>query len=185
MILSGTDINRNLGYGDLEVEREQSNEELRVEPSSIDLHLGETLLAPDKQAESPPVKVDNPETYPKHVPIDDFTIYPNEFLLAHTDEVVNLPDYEVGFVHGRSSVGRLGLFVHNAGLIDAGFEGQITLELYNAAPYPIELKPGMRIAQITVHEHQTPAFSSYGKQQGSKYQDQMGPTPSRLYQDFQ
>lgn len=184
MILSGTDINRSLGYGELEVERE-TDRDLDIEPSSMDLHLGDTVLRPTKQNPEEPVVVDEPATYPEHIPVDDKTVYPGEFLLAHTDELVSLPDHQVGFIHGRSSVGRLGLFIHNAGLVDAGFTGQVTLELYNATNYAIELKDGMRIAQMTVHEHQSPAFSSYGKANGNKYQSQTGPTPSRLYEDFE
>lgn len=183
MILSRPDINRHLGYDDLRVERE-SNGQLQIEPSSMDLHLGETQLKPCGNGVEP-VRVDDPSTYPEHVPIEDFKVQPGEFLLAHTDEEIDLPDSKVGFVHGRSSVGRLGLFIHNAGLIDAGFSGQITLELFNAASYPIELKPDMRIAQMTLHEHQTPPDLGYGEENDNKYQSQLGPTPSRLYEDFE
>ncbi|WP_306298989.1 hypothetical protein [Bacillus sp. OV166] len=49
------------------------------------------------------------------------------------------------FVEGRSSIGRLGLFIQNAGWVDPGFEGHITLELYNANRVPIELRAGRRI----------------------------------------
>ena len=52
------------------------------------------------------------------------------------------------YVEGRSSIGRLGLQVQNAGYIDAGFHGQITLELENQSGFPIVLKKGVRICQI-------------------------------------
>ena len=51
-------------------------------------------------------------------------------------------------MEGRSSIGRLGLQVQNAGFIDAGFHGQITLELENQSGFPIVLKKGVRICQI-------------------------------------
>jgi len=97
---------------------------------------------------------------------------------------VSLPNGAVGFLHGRSSVGRLGLFVHNAGVVDAGYgPGELTLELYNASRNSIKLDVGMRICQMTVHEHKTDPIVGYGKQKGSKYQGQTGPTPSKLYED--
>jgi dCTP deaminase len=54
------------------------------------------------------------------------TIPPHSFLLATTMEVVRLPDNLTAFVEGRSSIGRIGLFIQNAGWVDPGFEGQIT-----------------------------------------------------------
>lgn len=76
------------------------------------------------------------------------------------------------------------MFAHNAGLVDAGFGGSLTLELFNAASYPIRLKPGMRIVQMTLHEHDTEPKTAYGTDRGSKYQGQQGVTPSRLSEDF-
>ena len=79
---------------------------------------------------------------------DEFVLEPNHFVLASTAESIRVPHDMAAYVEGRSSIGRLGLQVQNAGLIDAGFHGQITLELENQTGFPIVLKKGVRICQI-------------------------------------
>ena len=63
-------------------------------------------------------------------------------------EYLRLPDTLTAFVEGRSSPGRLGLFIQNAGWVDPGFEGEITLELYNANRCAIALRAGRRVGQL-------------------------------------
>ena len=198
MALSSKDFNEILDsrHAPAIVSRENG---VSVEPSSIDLHLGKKFGSFKRQ--KTPVKVWDESTYPEfreesaddeflgHIqggnPDGEIHIKPGEFLLAHTQDHVHLPSDCVGFLHGRSSVGRLGLFVHNAGLVDAGFgPASLTLELYNASKNTIALRPGMRICQMTVHSHDSPPDVSYSAQNGNKYQNQRGPTPSRLYEDF-
>jgi dCTP deaminase len=89
-------------------------------------------------------------------------------------------------VEGKSSLGRLGLLIHStAGFIDAGFDGHITLELSNVANLPITIYPGMKIGQVSFMTMTTPADKPYGAgAQGSKYQGQRGPTPSRYFENF-
>ena len=83
-------------------------------------------------------------------------------------------------------MGRLGLIIHStAGFIDPGFDGHITLELTNIATLPITLYPAMKVGQVSFMRMTTPADNPYGKgAQGSKYQGQRGPTPSRYYENF-
>lgn len=159
--------------------------EVSVQPSSVDLHLGNKFGWYKDQKR--PVTVSNEESYPELIERENDTeilISSGEFILAHTEEHVHLPKDAVGFLHGRSSVGRLGLFVHNAGLVDAGFAGNLTLELYNASRNTIALDTGMRICQMTLHAHENAPEIDYSGQSGSKYQEQKGPTPSKLYEDF-
>ena len=74
---------------------------------------------------------------------DPFILHPGEFVLGCTLERVALPDDLVARLEGKSSLGRLGLLIHStAGFVDAGFEGQLTLELSNVANLPITLYPG-------------------------------------------
>jgi deoxycytidine triphosphate deaminase len=86
----------------------------------------------------------------------------------------------------NSSLGRLGLIIHStAGFIDAGFDGHVTLELTNIATLPITLYPNMKIGQVSFMQMTTPADQPYGKgARGSKYQGQLGPTPSRYFENF-
>lgn len=106
---------------------------------------------------------------------------PGEFALATTAETVRIPNDLAARVEGKSSLGRLGLSVHiTAGFIDAGFNGQITLELKNETPYTMILEVGMPIAQLCFYELTAPAEHPYGSPGlGSHYQDQVGVTPSR------
>ena len=71
---------------------------------------------------------------------DEFVLEPNHFVLASTAEYIRVPHDMAAYVEGRSSIGRLGLQVQNAGFIDAGFNGQITLELENQSGFPVVLK---------------------------------------------
>jgi len=159
-----------------------------VQPASLDLHVGSKFCQPSHGTES--VRLDDGETYPEYRMVNVFEddgvlpIPPQSFVLAETEEEVTLMDHEVGYLWGRSSVGRLGLFVHNAGLVDPGFSGTLTLELFNAAPYQIDLPVGTPLVQMTVHELDSPADTAYGEKDDAKYHQQTGPTPSRLYEEL-
>ena len=115
-----------------------------------------------------------------------FILHPGEFVLGATLERVTLGDDIVSRLEGKSSLGRLGLQVHStAGFIDPGFDGHVTLELANVANLPITLYPGMKIGQISFIRMTTPADNPYGSSAvGSKYQGQIGPRPSRYWENF-
>ena len=104
-----------------------------------------------------------------------FTISQGQFVLASTLEVVRIPQRATGRVLGKSSIARLGMPVEFAGLIDTGFEGQITLEMYVLA-HPVELKPKMPIAQLVI-EDSYPCDKLYGEY-NNHYQHQKGATLS-------
>jgi len=177
MTLSNENIKEELYGGGIDVQYDGS---YYIGPSSMDFHLWPNLLVSETGGK---VKVDEEGTYPNYSYKKGLTIGPGEFVLATTEENVSLSEEFVGYVQGRSSVGRLGLQVENAGLVDAGFNGQITLELKNQEDYWIELVPGMRICQMTFHRHENVPDVGYSNQ--GKYQGQEGPTPSKLYEDFQ
>ena len=82
-------------------------------------------------------------------------------------------------VEGRSSLGRLGLFIQNAGWVDPGFHGEITLELFNANRCAIRLQAGRRIGQLVFARMDRAAQNPYR----GKYQGQMGATGSRVFLD--
>jgi dCTP deaminase len=119
-------------------------------------------------------------------PDEPFILHPGEFVLGSTVERVGLPDHLVARLEGKSSLGRLGLVIHaTAGFIDAGWDGHITLELSNVATLPITLYTGMKIGQISFFQMTTPADQPYGSGPlGSKYRGQVGPTPSRYFENF-
>lgn len=104
---------------------------------------------------------------------------PGEFVLATTMEYFELPDNLTAFVEGRSSLGRMGLFIQNAGWVDPGFKGEITLELFNANRCAIELKAGRRVGQLVFAQLDDNARNPYR----GKYQGQKGATGSKVFLD--
>jgi dCTP deaminase len=117
---------------------------------------------------------------------EPFILHPGEFVLGQTLEKVTLPDDLVARLEGKSSLGRLGLLIHStAGFVDAGFSGNLTLELSNVANLPITIYQGMPIGQISFMRMDGPVDRPYGSREtGSKYQGQAEPTPSRFYLNF-
>lgn len=106
-------------------------------------------------------------------------LLPWQFVLAATEEWIELPNNLTAFVKGRSSLGRLGLFIQNAGWVDPGFKGRITLELFNANRFAIELKAGRRIGQLIFARMSKGALNPYC----GKYQGQHDATGSRVHMD--
>jgi dCTP deaminase len=135
-----------------------------VQPASIDLTLGNKFIANGTNLE---LNVACP-------------IAPREFLLGTTVETVNVPPHLVAQINGRSTWARRGLIVHTtAGFIDPGFNGTITLELYNVSENTLYIPLGERICQIVFTELKSPAARPYGSTGlGSHYQGQHGVTPS-------
>jgi len=176
MILSGQTIKQHVDDNLLTITPFQ---ELSVQPASIDLRLGQDFLVVDDLSTTY-LSVDKPADYRK-IQITDkgtITIPPQSFILGTTIEQVGLPDYLTAFVEGRSSIGRLGVFIQNAGWIDPGFYGQITLELFNANRVPVQLQAGMRVCQLVIAKVDQKTEGYRGK-----YLYQQGTTPSRVYLD--
>lgn len=118
------------------------------QPASIDLTIGDGFLIPHSLQS--PKRIG--EAFFQKVFSGTMILNPLNFVLCRSKEVIKLSSRYAGFVQGRSGVGRSGLNIQNAGFIDPGFEGSITLELFNMAPYPIEIHVGERIAQIVILE---------------------------------
>jgi dCTP deaminase len=156
-------------------------EEDNIEPASIDLRLGETFKKVTHKDDWLTVRLDLENDALEYEEVSEsVTIEPEEFVLATTAETVKLSDDIVAHVLGRSSLGRLGISIHQtAGYIDPGFEGQITLELSNHGPAPVRLASGDRICQLIVEELSSAAAKPYGHE-SSQYQNQSGPTESRM-----
>lgn len=188
MILSDTDLLKRLGEGDLVVEPLDDIDQ-QVQPASIDLRLG-TEFIEFQRTNTPCIHpTDEKEiadyTREKEIGQDDeLILHPGDFILGTTKEYVEVPTDLVGTVEGRSSLGRLAIIVHaTAGFCDAGYRGEITLELSNLGVAPVALTPGMRVAQLVMTELTSECSRPYGTERGSKYQGQRGPKASRLEQD--
>ncbi|MGY6500097.1 MAG: dCTP deaminase [Acidimicrobiales bacterium] len=161
-----------------------------VQPSSVDLHLDRYFRVFRNHTMGHIDVRQNLEELTElveHADENPFILHPGEFVLGSTSERVAVPDDLVARLEGKSSLGRLGLLIHStAGFVDAGWDGQLTLELSNVANLPITLYPGMKIGQISFIQMTTAADRPYGSGElGSKYQGQVGPRPSRYWENFE
>lgn len=156
-----------------------------VGPASVDLTLGSEFLFLPPETGKNLTNLKQKDDIKKYIYNDkingEVIIGPGEFILGTTEEKVNIPAGLAAFIQGRSSIGRLGIFIENAGFIDPGFSGQITLELFNASPKKYKLETGIKICQLIVHCLKNPAHNPYN----GKYQNQKGTTGSRIYKDYQ
>ncbi len=164
MIISDITLKKYLADGTIIVD---PIEDYQVQPASIDMRLGDHFLTVDEHAMGI-ISMDEPIKY-RDISRDEIIIPPKSFILATTMEYIKLPDNMTAFVEGRSSIGRMGLFIQNAGWVDPGFEGEITLEIFNANSLPIKLKAGRRICQLVFAEMDQTTDNPYrGKYQGQR-----------------
>lgn len=184
MALSDNQIIQRIDDGSLTIE---PFIEGNVEPASVDLRLGADakLVEEARSIRTGESVLDTRQSqyefqYKDIVEEDSFVIFPDEFVLATTAETIALPNNLLARVTGRSSLGRLGIAIHQtAGYIDPGFHGQITLELVNNGPSPVRLYTGDRVCQIIFAEVSGDVLEPYGHTD-SQYQGQTGATPSGM-----
>jgi len=186
MVLSDRTIRAEIAAGRIEID---PFEDSMVQPSSVDVRIDNRFRV-FHNARYPYIDVRKPmEGLTELVEIGDdepFILHPGEFVLGQTLERVKLPSDIVARLEGKSSLGRLGLLIHStAGFVDAGFEGNLTLELSNVANLPITIYHGMPIGQMSFMRMDQPVERPYGSREaGSKYQGQAEPTPSRFHLNF-
>lgn len=174
MILSDKTIKKLLADGTLGI---TPCDDAQIQPASVDVRLGDTFSVVE-DSPSGMISLDGEICY-KTIKTDRYVLLPGQFVLATTMEYFRLPDDLTAFVEGRSSLGRMGLFIQNAGWVDPGFEGEITLELYNANRCAIELRAGRRVGQLVFAKMDAAAEHPYR----GKYQGQRGATGSRVWKD--
>lgn len=174
MILSDKTIKKMLADGSLEI---SPLTEEQIQPASVDIRLGRTFSVVEDFSTG--IITMEKEIHYKTIETDTYILLPGQFVLATTMEYFSLPDDLTAFVEGRSSLGRMGLFIQNAGWVDPGFAGEITLELFNANRCAIELKAGRRVGQLVFARMDQAALNPYN----GKYQGQKGATGSRVFMD--
>lgn len=150
-----------------------------INPASINLRLGDSFKKIDSQQNY--ISLGSSINYEGVAANENgcVIIFPGDFVLATTKEWIRVPIGSAAFVQGRSSIGRIGLSVQNAGFVDSGFEGHITLELKNDSPVPITLVPGYPIAQLVYMEAKDVSHPYDGK-----YIGQVEATGSRMDLDI-
>jgi len=172
LILSGKEIYRNLGK---KIWIEPFNLE-QLNPNSYNLRLHNQLLVYDE----PVLDMKKPnKTSLITIPETGLLLEPHRLYLGRTLEWTKTEGF-VPMLEGRSSIGRLGLFVHvTAGFGDVGFAGFWTLEMFCIAP--IRIYPEVEICQIYYHTIE----GDYEPYSSGKYQNNTGIQPSLLYRDFE
>lgn len=181
MVLSDYDIIKRVNSEEIGIDPFKRD---NVEPASIDLRLGHDFKLVHSAENGCAKLSEDDKDQISHAKLPSpLVVKPGDLVLVTTLERVELPNDLAAQVIGRSSLGRLGVSVHQtAGYIDPGFEGEITLELSNNGPVPVEIEPELRICQIVFKELSSPAMDPYGHE-GSQYQDQSGATRSGM--DFE
>lgn len=171
MILSGLEIQKRLG-SDILIDPYNPSQ---LNPNSYNLKLHNELLVYDNPVLD--MKVPNSASIIR-IPDQGLQLESGKLYLGRTLEYTETNNL-VPMLEGRSSIGRLGLFVHiTAGFGDVGFKGFWTLEIF--CVQPIKVYPGVEICQIFYHSLE----GEYQEYRSGKYQNNKGIQPSLLYKDF-
>jgi dCTP deaminase len=172
MILSGKEIEKKLGT-DISIEPFDVKQ---LNPNSYNLRLHEELLVYDNEILDMKTESNTSSIF---IPKTGLLLEPNKLYLGRTVEYTKTYNY-VPMLEGRSSIGRLGMFIHvTAGFGDVGFEGYWTLEIF--VIQPLIIYPSIEICQIYYHAIDG-EFETYAS---GKYQKNDGIQPSYLFKDFE
>ncbi|HMV43028.1 MAG TPA: dCTP deaminase [Leptospiraceae bacterium] len=171
MILTGKEISKKLGT-DIKIE---PYEEKLLNPNSYNLRLFNELVVYTNM----PLDMKKPNPSEKIIiPEEGYLLKPGILYLGRTLEYTETHNL-VPMLEGRSSIGRLGMYVHvTAGFGDVGFKGFWTLEI--SVIHPLIIYPNVQICQIFYHtvEGEITEYKS------GKYQENKGIQASLLYKDF-
>ncbi len=171
MILTGQEIRKQLG-STITID---PFDEANLNPNSYNLSLHHELMTYEE------VVLDMRKSNRVRrieIPPEGIVLSPNQLYLGRTVERTETHNH-VPMIEGRSSIGRLGLFVHvTAGFGDVGFCGYWTLEMF--AVQPVRIYAGVPICQIFYHSlcgEITPYVSD-------KYQHNHDIQPSLLFKEL-
>ena len=174
MILSGIEILNRVKNGDISID---PFDERYINPNSYNLRLHNELLIYTDEI----LDMKKPlHTKRITIPEDGYIMQPGILYLGRTYEKTSTGKF-VPMLEGRSSVGRLGIFIHvTAGFGDVGFSGYWTLEMQ--CIQPVRIYPMVEVCQIYYHTIDG-KFNEYNS--SGKYQNNTGIQPSMLYRDFE
>ncbi len=171
MILSGSEIEKRMGT-DIKID---PFDPANINPNSYNLTLHHELLVYEE------VVLDMKKlnrVQRMEIPESGLVLEPRRLYLGRTVERTETYDL-VPMIEGRSSVGRLGLFVHvTAGFGDVGFKGYWTLEMF--AVQPVRVYAGVSICQIFYHQ----ILGEYQEYKSDKYQNNRDIQPSMLFKEL-
>ncbi len=171
MILTGNEIRAQLGKN---IIIEPFDEKL-LNPNSYNLRLHDELLVYEEIV----LDMKRPNRFRRYtIPPEGMVLTPGQLYLGRTLERTETHQF-VPMLEGRSSIGRLGVFVHvTAGIGDVGFCGYWTLEII--AAQPVRIYPGIPVCQIVYHT----LHGEITEYDSDKYQNNADIQPSLLYREL-
>lgn len=129
-----------------------------INPNSLDVRLGGNYSALESSDADGYIDPQDKSTFKFTEGLwiregGEYLLGAREFILASLLEDITLPDNICAEIRGKSSIGRLGIANSSvAGIIDTGWSGVLTIELYNYSDFAVLLKKGMKIGQILFHK---------------------------------
>jgi dCTP deaminase len=175
MILTGPQILHEIEHGTIVID---PFDKKRINPNSYNLTLHEDLLVYDEDAF---LRMNYPNKFTrfKMDKTHGYLLRPGELYLGRTVERTETKEF-VPMIEGRSSIGRLGIFIHiTAGFGDVGFNGFWTLEI--SCIRPVIIFPWIEICQIFYHT----TLGEKLQYKSDKYQHNTDIQPSMIYKEFE
>ncbi len=186
VVLSGEQIREYVKLGRIIID---PYDEKLVGPSQIDLRLGTKFRAfrGDKLVDPRDKKSIEQNTRLIDTKGKPFVLRPRQLVLGITRERVAVPNDLVASIEGRSSIARMGVFIHiSSGHVNPGSGTKepipVTLEILNMNPSPVKLYPGMRICQLLFYTMDRAARRGYDELKG-KYSGKLEPSGSMAFKD--
>jgi dCTP deaminase len=185
-VLSGEQIHEYVRLGKIVI---VPFDEKLIGPSQIDLRLGSKFRVFKSNGLIDPA---DPKSIKKNTKLVDtrgkpFVLQPGQLALGVTKERTAVPNDLVASIEGRSSIARMGVFIHiSSGHVNPGSGKKtpipVTLEILNMNPASIKLYPGMRICQLLFHTMDRAARKGYDEMKG-KYSGKVDPSESKVFRD--
>ncbi len=178
MILSDNDILKELKQGSIVIDPFDPSS---LGPCSIDLKLDSLfrIYKPGSDVDIQDRKLVDRDTELIDTGEKPFKILPGQFVLGQTREKIAISVNLAGILEGRSSIARLGIVVHAAGLVNPGTgirePGKLTLEVFCMNRSPVLLYPGTGIVQIMFAPLSSTARTGYDERASSQYVGQVRP----------
>ena len=172
MILSHTELLKAIEIGEIIVD---PFSEEAIGPCSIDLSLSDNFTVFKTGKLFSPHNREEVRSHSELIVTngEPFTLSPGQFVLGQTREKLSISKHLAGTLEGRSSVARLGIVVHAAGLVNPGTglnkPTRLTLEIFCQLNNPVQLIPGMGIMQIIIHRLSSPVDIGYDERKTSQY----------------
>jgi dCTP deaminase len=170
MILTGDELKKLISQGKLKVDPLHLD---TIRENGLDLRIGgEYAIYAYEGAVVRPCELEDARHLFRVVKAEEVAIPPRGFVLLTTEEYVKMPEDVAGLANLRSTLARYGLMIPPT-VVDAGFEGNITIEVVNASPNTIVLKRGMRFLHLILVKAEGRAAYA------GAYQGQRGAAPPR------